>query len=384
MTNENGTNNTDERGGCTSASNAAADELCPGRFQAQLGLTINGDNEYASLGRKVHRALALREPADLNVRERETYDRCVQIEAQLLNLLTPLGGKAPICLREHRFWMSWDRGDRTFRHSGKPDVVYRNESLALILEYKTLFGDVPEAPSNKQLRDQVVLVDRNADLPPLQAVYAGVIQPGVTMTPETCVYRRIDIDRACADLKRRVEACWAHEPPRYAGTTQCEHCEARLHCATYQQWAGALVPGLLSVLNVPVANWSPEQRAIFCQRESVARKWLDETKDAIKELMVKEPLAVPGYYLKPGSIRKVIKDPTTLFERFQKIGGTLAQFMKCIDVRKMSLADAVNQATGARGVNLGRAVETLTEGLTEDHPNKPSIAKRGKLGEETE
>lgn len=371
----------DERLGYTSASNAELDELCPGRFLAQRGLP-GRDGEYAQTGRRVHEALAGRFPPEgLSFNERETFDSCQRIEHRLLakfkasvRLQDP-AGLEPVgqCVREERMWVCWDRIGKEWKHSGKPDVVHYYGNAALVVEYKTLWGDIPGAPSNKQLRDQVMLVDRNGT--GLHWIWCVVIQPNVTDEPEICMYTRESLNRAWIDVRARVEASWNPESPRLPGNPQCDHCLAKTRCLEYQKWAGALIPGMLGLLDVPVELWTQEQRAIFCEREIIARKWLQDTKDAMKHLLAEDPASVPGWYLKPGAVRSIITNPTLVFERFQKLGGKLEQFMATLEVKKQKLREQIHQVTGARGGKLESALDAVVLNLTEEKRNEPTLAR---------
>ena len=49
--------------------------------------------------------------------------------------------------------------DGPLQHSGQLDRVHRKGSRALIIECKSLVGDIPESPKNLQLRDQAALFD---------------------------------------------------------------------------------------------------------------------------------------------------------------------------------------------------------------------------------
>jgi hypothetical protein len=80
-----------ERRGGTSASSAASDLLCAGRHLAQRNLPeVAG--EYADEGRIIHAALA--DSGDgrltkLTLEQRETFDRCREIEKKLVSQLFP-------------------------------------------------------------------------------------------------------------------------------------------------------------------------------------------------------------------------------------------------------------------------------------------------------
>lgn len=364
---------TDERRGGTSASSAAADALCAGRHLAQRGIPEPAESEDAKHGRLIHLALATGDASKLTVEQRDIYDSCIAIETKMVVSLWPeLAGtkENPKVWREQRFWGRVPPG--MWEHSAKPDVVYRVGPRAAIFEYKTLPGDVPESPENLQLRDQAVLV-RGALL--VNEIAVAVIQPLVTHSPKLCFYGPDDLKRAESDMYERVAASNDPKSQRTPGEVQCKFCLAKRTCQAYQQFSGGMVPNMLSLLDVPIAAWTPEQRAFFLDRLPIAQKWLDECVAAVKEVIEKDPQAVPGWTLKPGIFREKITDPQAVFDRFSSLGGKLENFMACIQITKGDLKEQLSKVTGARGAALDKAMKTITDGLVERKQNKPSLER---------
>lgn len=370
----------DERRGCTSASNALEDTLCVARFLAQKGIPDGPKGPDAETGRKIHALLAgeqgMGEMAALPLAMREMFDACRSIEkAQVLKYFGSENGKMKV-FREQRYWVLVPdgTGGKGFEHSGKPDVVYRAGTKALIIEYKTLAGDIADSPDNLQLRDQAVLVRGN--LRPIDEIATVVVQPLVTHSPVMCIYDGESLDRAEAEMFDRVRA--SHNPQALptAGKPQCDFCKAKLRCAAYQQWAGSMVPGMLTLLDVPVASWTPEQRGVFCDKRLIAQKWLDECTDACKAILEVDPDGVSGWMLKAGAVKETIVDPQKVWDKFTLLGGKLEDFMGCIAVGKTKLKEAISKVTGAKGKKLEDALHTVTEGATETSQNKPSLARK--------
>lgn len=360
----------DERRGCTSASNAAADEACAGRHLAQKGLPATTSN-YSEHGQLIHAALAGDGEAlrALTVEQRDTFERCREIEKKLLLQYFPdAGGGNPLKLfREQRYWCMVDG---KFEHSGRFDLVARCGTQGMVIDYKTLPGDVDEAPDNRQLRDGVVLLAGHLLVEEMAAV---IIQPMISMEPKVALYGPEDIKRAESELWARVRKSNDPNSPRIASEVACNFCRAKRHCTEYQKWAGSSVPVMLSILDVPMANWTPEQRQVFCERLPVAQKWLDNGKDFIKERLAADPGFVPGFYLQPGAKRESIRDPQEVFNRFSTLGGTVQQYMRCVTVAKGKLKEALSEVTGGKGKALEQAMHTVTDGLVEVAQNAPSL-----------
>lgn len=366
---------TDVRGGWTSASSAAADAACPGRHIAQRGLT-SPQSDDAAHGSAIHRALAIRDSAGLTLDQQEVYDDIVRIEdLKVKELFAQLGG-TPKVTREQRLWVTFmdQVSKRQFSHSCQYDVLYRLETLGLLVEYKSLQGDVPESPRNLQLRDQVVIVaGQPAAL--LTEVAVMVIQPLVTHTPEVTLYQTADIAKARDEMFARVAASNNPNSKRIAGELQCKYCLAKRRCPEYQQFAGSNLPTMLTLLDVPVDQWTPAQRGFFLDRASVAQKWLDDCKDAMKAGLAKDDAFVDGWKLKPGNKREVVTDPQECFARFVKLGGTPEQFLTTVSVGKTKLKEAVNVVTQKKGKALDAELAQLVAGISETTQNAPMLEK---------
>ena len=369
------TEETQDRGQWTSASNAAADLLCAGRHLAQRGLP-DIKSEDAETGTKIHAALAKQDPAGLTLEETETYDACNEIEARLLiKYFGPeVANLKPNPVRERRFWIKWADG---LMHSGQIDSAHRKGVKALIVEYKTLQGNQPSAPSNQQLRDQVCLFDWNT--PMLQEVATAVIQPLVTWDAELCVYTREHILRAREEMYARVNASNQPDAKRVPGEALCKYCRAKGTCKEYQLFAGRMVivdDQMVAALNEnPVAMWSPQMRAMFLDRLPVAQKWLEECKDELKKLLKEHPDAIPGWGFAPGKNRTKYLNPQAIFDVFATKGGTIEQFMACLNVGNTKFKEAVAEVTKLKGKKLDDEIKAIVGENVEVAQDEPSLKK---------
>lgn len=363
------------RKGWTSASNATADRLCPGRHRAQLGIPEEKSKD-ADFGNAIHAALASGDPAALDSQQREIFDACQKIEAELVKVY--FGGEKPaITLREKRFW--WKReeaGVTVVGHSGQVDVIHRLKEKALLLDFKTLAADVPESPENEQLRDLVVL---SAGHLLVQEVAVAIVAPLVTHSPEPCVYEKQDIAQATPLMIERVEASNKPDAPRVAGPVQCAFCRAKTSCESYTAWAGSKVPVPAGLTSMAIVDWTPEQRAIFCENRSIAQTWLDGAWEFMEKGMVKDPNFVPGWHLKPNSPQKPINDLQAMFARVAALkpdADILPDFMKCLDGNKTDIKELIGKLTGLKGKALADKANELFEGITTEIPKKASLKKK--------
>lgn len=371
--------NDQERGNWTSASNAVADLHCPGRHltqqQAEIAqvmgvLPIEEESEDAAFGKRVHDALAKNDSAGLNFKEEDLFISCKNIEAELLT--KAFGAIEPdkaVGIREKRLWIKFGE----VKHSGQSDVIHRKGTRLLIIDYKTLPGEVAGSAKNQQLRDLAVLAWANS--PMLQDLWVAIIQPLHTHSPEVCVYTKSEIETARLLMEQRVKASNNIESPRMPGQVQCAHCHGKTICPEYQKWVGAMLPVPKSITEIPCLSWTPEQWALFLEQQSIARKWLDTCLETAKLKVREHPESIPGWGLVPGNIVEKIVDPQGVFDRFSKLGGTLEEFMKCITVQKTKLEPLVREHTQAKGQGLKDAMKTLTAGLTETMQNQPSLKR---------
>lgn len=375
----------DARRGCTSASNAQSDLLCPGRHRMQLG-KVSVETADAAFGRRIHSALARRNPEGLTVEEHDIYDSCCQIEARKVKEF--YGANVPEkdfrSWPEERYWIAFafqDPGpsppgqkNRVLEHSAQPDRVYRYGPRLLIFEYKTLAGDVAESPRNLQVRDQAVVCAGHflAD-----EVGGCVIQPFHSHNPEICLYGKADLERAKAELFARVLASNDPRSVRVPGEVQCKFCLARSDCVEHQRWAGSMVPNMMSLLDVPVSAWTPEQRAMFCDRYSIAKKWLEDSWDAVEAGAAADPKYVPGYAIVPGSYRREINDAQGVFAEYCKKGGTAEQFLAATKVGLTKLKELVSALSNPpiRGKKLDETFDEMIRGRCELKQNRASLKK---------
>ena len=387
----------DERGGWTSASNAAADLRCQGRHQAQKGAPPVVDVSYdAKFGTQIHDALQKQDPTGLSNEQLSIYESCNEITLALIDKV--FGPDAPNVkvIREQRMWAQVlaQPGDRAkepkrYQHSGKLDVIVRHASKGLIIEYKTLPGDLDGSETNDQLRDQAVLAARNMVI---KDIYAAICQPLVTHDPVITHYDPEAITQAEKEMFQRVRNSNSVDSKRTPNPVSCKYCTAASVCLEYQSWASRQVVEMQPVTGIPVKQWTPQQRAHFMNMRPVAQKWLDDCYQELKAVAKLGPDEVPGYALKPGAMLRPINNAQELFERFHNTGMEFAMkecggdavkavtlltelFMSCVDVSKSSLEAVVRKVTGLKGKGLAAKMDDLIAGITDDKQNEASLSK---------
>jgi len=346
--------NPQERGDWTSASNAAADEQCKARHQMQLGIPDEPSSD-ADFGNAIHLAMAGGE-VKLTVEQESIVESMLEIERKaVVAYFGPEFATAvlkPVC--ERRYWIKWPDG---LQHSGQIDRVHRWKDKALIVELKSLPGDVASSPRNMQLRDQAVLYFTNELL--LSEVATVVAQPLVTHTPEVTVYTKADLMRAREALYHRVSASNTPNQPRTPSEVACKFCKAKTKCKEYQQWAGSKLPMERSLVDTPVKAWTPEQRKLFCDNYSVAKKWLEKMWEEMEKGAEAQPDFVPGYQMVAGEGREKINNLQSVFDRASTFGIALATFLEKSTISKKDLGEIVRACTKHKGKKLSETIDTI-------------------------
>ena len=373
-----------DRGNWTSASGAPADALCPGRHLAQFGLHSER-SEDSQHGDVIHKALCDGTDAGLSFEQRETLAACKAIEQKVVSQF--FGLEIPSWkARERRFWVTFTVGETIeLRHSGQVDLAQRDGLGALIIDYKSLAGSIPESPKNLQLRDLAVLVREN-----LLVDHIGVcvVQPFVTHSPEICLYDRQSLMLAKEQMRERVIASNNPNSKRTPGELQCKFClaAARGTCVEYQQWAGQIAPpAIMAALDVPIAQWSPETRGRAMDAVKQGYKLLETIEAAVREGLATDPTFCPGWELAPGRNIETIEEPELVFQRFIALGGKAEDFMSCVTVRKgqlrATLSNTLSTAIPITGKALSEIFSDLLRGCTDTSITQPILKRKDKDAE---
>lgn len=354
----------DERKGLPSASSAQRYALCPGSFLLEQSVhepdTAGAD---AQIGNRIHGSLA-GEDVTLDETEQHVAYHCRIQEIELVKTVFPFQ-KGLNITRERRLWAFDDGFNRSW--SGKPDVVYSDGLNALVIDYKTGRGTVEHATGNAQLRALAVLV--NASFGPFGEVTVAIIQP-LAGEPTTCTYRSEDLSRADYEINRLMSDIRKPGQPRNPSAEACKYCKAKGVCPEAQAEVNNL-PTLVPRDGLEIVM-TPEQIAEFLAKAPLAEAVIESVRGKARR-MLEAGQAIPGWKLKPGSVRETITQPETVFGRFVEAGGTQAQFVGAISITKTKLKDAVRSATGRKGKELDAVVETILDGCTETKQTAPSL-----------
>lgn len=359
----------DERDNLPSASSMARYAACPGSFLLEQSIEEPEQSTDAALGHRVHAALA-GEAIELTTEERDLVER---IKVQETNLRYNLDLLDPRVIREKRFWFTGF--DFRKEWSGKPDVVFVKGDRALIIDYKTGRGEVEDASSNLQLRALAVLVNNSFDL---RYITVAIIQPLVSANPSVCSYTKDDIMRAHDQVCALMERIKLEYQPRNPTPEGCKYCKARgVYCPESRQISIQSPMENLPEKITPDAiasTLTSQKLGEFLERAAMAESIIEACKEEAKRRLADGDI-VPGWKLKPGSVRDTITKPEIVFGRFLAAGGTQEQFMPAVSVAKSKFKDALKEATGKKGKELDEQLVEILDDCVETKQTAPSLVK---------
>lgn len=359
----------DPRLGLTSASNAEADSLCPGRYLAQRGLPEER-SALAQFGSETHAAFA-GEDVELSVSQERILEMAAEIEA---NVIRHVFGEEAIGApdKEKRLWIELEDGSG-LKHSGQCDKVFVGDEKILIEDLKSLRGDVALSPENLQLRDEAVLAwNEYSDC---QTVSVFINQPMATRTPIITTYDLDDLGTAWFEMQQRIKASHDPKSSRVPGVVQCRYCRARGTCPEAIKWAKTSTAMMLpKEPKQIVKELAPEQCVQIWDKRRTLYAILDGIEDRLKALPEKR-LEKLGLRIKPGPVRETITNPNALFERLECYGVKVSEFTAIVKVPKSGVSDLLRSHTEAKGKELDQLVKNVVDGLTEGKETKATLER---------
>ncbi len=368
------------RGEWTSASNALPDRLCPGRYQAQIGLPELPPTEESESGRVIHALWTGTKPPRKPMGEEIEKAEALREQEQMVAKEFFGRGEDLVRIVERRLWhelpaLNGDSPGGTLKTSGQFDVVLVQPESARALIFDGKSGWLPVSPTscNLQLRRLAALLWLQLES---QEIGVSIVKPFAKPQP-TCLYTVSDLERSVWEMEEDVRQSHLPDAARAAGEEQCRYCRARESCATRLAWlSGALPSSWPQLPMVSARDWSPAQCALFLEREKDARDWLDARKEEIKTILGEKPDAAPGFGLRPGRSLETITDAQQVFTRFaQRFGGSAERFLNCVRVGKTALTEEVRTLSGHKGKALEADLESLLAGCVDFKTSSPVIER---------
>lgn len=309
---------TDPREGLPSASGLDLIVACPGSWLAQKDLPPLPPDTDRTDGSEMHAAFA--GEVDIESLDSATKQATVSAAERIRDRIFKqyaTGTEKDVIHIESRYWLHDLRGQRCF--SGQVDwAMITPKGLALILDFKSLFGDYA-CDSSWQLLGQAcafyqtmkregVIVDE---------ILCGFIQPRVTMEPKMVRYSRVDLEASIDIILRHLHAAHLKDSPRYPGA-HCGKCAAAGVCLEAQSLTAMV--GFNSAL--PAINrLTPQQIATILPRLPLIEKLCEQIRARAKQAALEQEGAIPGYEIKYVEARQVITDINGLFGEIKDVVG---------------------------------------------------------------
>ncbi len=356
----------DERQGKPSASAISRLAACPGSKKLCANAPALPSDPDAERGTRIHRALEHRNSVALSVDENSVYVDCLDLEHNAVCAMWPeLKGALPR-FAEERLWLTTPNFEEYF--SAKLDVFYVWQNEALIIDFKSMWGDHDRPALNEQLRAQVVCL-WNRYRKTVTRIRVVLAQPNrKAMAPAD--YNLDDIHKADSWLHGILAETNMPEAPLKTGP-HCRYCAARTICPAL----GQAVESLVEKHRWEVA--SPQERAARIPLLQLGIKMATEELKAYKEALRTDPNFVDGYWIKPGRVDKPVTDIVELYKR--TVGGGLItpeQFMACCSVTKGKLEAELSPAIANENFKPAITMEQIYAGILGSKQADGSLAEK--------
>lgn len=358
-----------ERQNLPSASAVSRLAACPGSKKLCANAPALPSDPDAERGTRIHKALETGDPSQLEFQEQVTYADCIAQELEAMGQMWPgpHDGPAPKDYREERLWLTTPNFEEYF--SAKLDVFYVWQNEALIIDFKSMWGDHDRPALNEQLRAQVVCL-WNRYRKTVTRIRVVLAQPNrKAMAPAD--YNLDDIHKADVWLHGILAEANMPDAPLKTGP-HCRYCAARTICPAL----GQAVESLVEKHRWEVA--SPQERAARIPLLQLGIKMATEELKAYKEALRTDPNFVDGYWIKPGRVDHPITDLTELYRRVcvQNNLITPEEFLACCKVTKGELETRLGAACESKGHKLKDVLPSLYAGVTGSKQADGSLAEK--------
>jgi hypothetical protein len=366
----------DPRKHLPSASGFPRYALCPGSFLAEQAVDWKEEPDPdAESGTRIHAALACETvnlPRDLTAEERETEALCRRLASDIGDGI--LNGVDGVCSREQRLWCP-DPDTLAPLFSGQFDLLLRGNGAVVVIDFKTGRNQV-DAETSWQLRALAALVVENGLVDDSERLFLAIIQPWAS--PQTKVVEYDVHDRFAALRSSRAMATKVVRPGqiRIPSEDACRYCRAKATCpeamAVVAYAANLTLPDGRSgeVLDGATAAW-------LLDRFSLAERVIGAGRARFKAMLAENPKAIPGWQLRPGSVRQKIVDVGGLWGRLAPLGVPAAVFTAACSMTKTEFKALVRQALSLKGGALDDKVAELLSGLVEESRLVDAARERG-------
>lgn len=349
---------------------------CPGSCALER-VCPSTDTPDSLAGTQGHAALA-GEDVELDGRLELTVEECERITA---NITRETGFETVDPKKERRLWwidvVKNNKDDHSPHEvfSGQFDRLYlhRNKDLtnrALVIDFKTLYGDHDPAVSNWQLRTLALLVANTYEV---SDVTVALVQPWVKGQFTLAHYGAKELAEAREAILAAVAASDAPNAPRRPGN-HCQFCKGLAICPEAQARAESVV--LLATAPKPLAERHPDELGNMLGWISFAEKAIEKRKSEIKALLFADPNSVTGWRMAPGNERRVVPNNAELFFALKdEIHLEMGEFLAACKVTLGTLSKIHKEKTRTKGKAQTEAFDALIAPHVKLVQNAPSLEK---------
>lgn len=369
---------TDERQGYISASYLERIKLCPPSWNLSKLAPKEEGTAITKAGSDIHAAAAGQE-IELKRKDAELTETLI---ARGDAIIAEILGNTELTITEdlRDNLRIWGNKDTENKWSGLFDrlviATHENESIddtiAIILDYKTGWKEQTGAEQNLQLRGAAVLAKTHN--PKVARVYVAMIER-VKKDDTVVLYGPNEIDQARTEINQILRAGYAGQGEYNPSEKACQYCPAKTICPAIRKEHQALVA---KAQTLTPESLSDEQLGQILTASAPVEKFIAACETEAKK-RIEEKGEIPAgdgknWKLKPGSKTRKIANAQDAYQRLAKC-IPIERFTACVTVKVGDLEDAYAEATGLKGKECKQAFgTTLGDALTEVQ-NKPTLIK---------
>jgi hypothetical protein len=333
---------------------------CIGRHQAQQNFPDKDDND-ANLGTEIHWHLSEETAEDDLPDHVEFAVTTARKMTEQLRQEFQVNGNV---VREKRIWLE-EKGEPKF--SGEIDFfeVSEDQTIASIIDYKTLFGYHAPAEINRQLQIYSVLLLE--EYPKLQKVYLGLVQPMLgKVTKASLDVKSIKILRE--NLIKLIDEAMGENPKRTAGADQCRWCKALAHCPEAYEYIKKNTQDEIEM--EAIGNEELSEKMGFAP---LLERFIKEIKDLVRARLEKD-IEVPDFKLR--STGKITTyNPVEASKILFDANLSIEEFLGCCSIKEPALIKAWQKYTGLPAKKAKEDLRTRLENAISQKEKSKSISR---------
>src|SRR5215469_11616025 len=304
------TQQADDRRGLPHASIWRRLELCNASWALEqeahrLGQVAHKRSPEADRGDRIHARMA---GAQVELDQAEETTAVFLRERAEEQVIRIFGTKDIPSITERRLWLDYD-GKKAL--SGRFDVVYFTEKLALVIDYKTGWLEPDPAETNSQLKVLAVLV--GIALPSVEEIVVQIISGPYGVTEAR--YNLETLSQAYREIIATLRAI--NDPnAKFAPSPEaCRYCPATMICQAYRD----ATVGPVAKLQIAELPLEPERAAKLVDEVSMLRRLCDSVEEFYADKWQADlGFTIPNYAMVRGPQRRTVEDWRAARKRLQE------------------------------------------------------------------